>query len=255
VGRTVRTAVPTHHIYGFIFGVLLPAARDGVQAVDYCGRLPSALLREVRSGDVVVAHPLVWRALAETPGRWPAGVTGVTSTAPCPPDTIRRLKEAGLARIVEVYGSSETSGIGWRDDSEAPFQLLPRWTLDSDGTALVDAEGRRYALPDHVEREGSGLRPVGRVDEAVQVAGHNVYAARVADVLRSHPDVAEATVRLDASGGRLKAFVVPRDGGDCDAEALRAWCRRELVDAAIPGRFDFGSRLPRNVMGKPADWD
>lgn len=251
---TVRTAVPTHHIYGFLFGVLLPEA-VGVPVVDYCGRLPGTLLREVAEGDVVVAHPLVWGLLASQGGRWPARVTGVTSTAPCPPDTIHRLRAAGLSRMVEVYGSSETAGIGWREDPDAPFRLLPRWRLRGDGEALLDADGVSFALPDRVEVQGDGLRPTGRVDEAVQVAGHNVHPARVVAVLQADPDVAAAAVRLDPATGRLKAFVVPVSGREVRPDALRDRCRRELPDAAVPLRIDSGPALPRNVMGKDADWD
>lgn len=254
-GGTVRVAVPTHHIYGFLFGVLLPRA-CGIPVVDYCGRLPSVLLREAGPGDVVVAHPLLWQSLAGA-GRWREGVIGVTSTAPCPAEVIARLRANCLARMVEVYGSSETAGIGWRDAPEAPFALLPRWSLDlSDGTpSLVDADGRRMPLPDHVAIEPGGVRPVGRRDEAVQVAGHNVHPSAVADVLRGHPDVSAADVRLDAAAGRLKAFVVPRPGCTPGADALRTWCRERLDDAATPVRFDFGAELPRGVMGKASDWD
>lgn len=250
---TVRTAVPTHHIYGFLFGVLLPEAA-GVSVVDYCGRLPGTLMREVAEGDVVVAHPLVWGLLASQGGRWPARVTGVTSTAPCPPETIHRLRAAGLSRMVEVYGSSETAGIGWRYEPDTPFRLLPRWRLRSDGEALLDGDGRAFALPDRVDVDGDGLRPLGRVDDAVQVAGHNVYPARVVERLQEHPGVAAAAVRLDSSSGRLKAFVVPVEGLDIDGEALRDWCRLALRDAAVPVRIDSGPALPRNVMGKDADW-
>ncbi|GAB6195113.1 AMP-binding enzyme [Lysobacter xanthus] len=252
---TVRVAVPTHHIYGFIFGVLLPRALDA-PAVDYCGRLPSTLARETQPRDVVVAHPLVWQALASGGARWPEDVTGVTSTAPCPPDVIDRLRANGLARMIEVYGSSETAGIGWRDAPSRPFALFPRWRLDvADAPVLRDVSGRAHPLPDRVEVVDGGLRPVARLDAAVQVAGHNVHPARVAARLEAHPDVVAAAVRLDTASGRLKAFLVLTAGAALDPEALRAWCRRELPDAALPARFATGASLPRNVMGKAADWD
>jgi 4-coumarate--CoA ligase (photoactive yellow protein activation family) len=251
----VRTAVPTHHIYGFIFGVLLPEA-VGVATADYCGRMPTTLLREVVEGDVVVAHPMVWQALAALDVRWPARVTGVTSTAPCPPDTIHRLRHAGLSRMIEVYGSSETAGIGWRDEPGASFRLLPGWRLSADGMQLCAEDGRMATLPDHVQVDADrgGVTPVGRLDDAVQVAGHNVHPARVAERLRGHPGVAAAAVRLDSTRARLKAYIVPEPGCMPSADELRAWCMAALPDAAVPARFDFGAALPRNVMGKDADW-
>ena len=63
-------------------------------------------------------------------------------------------------------------------------------------------------------------------------------------------------MRLEAETGRLKAFVVPAAGaaGDWLAEELDAWCGRELRDAERPRRFAIGAALPRNAMGKLADW-
>lgn len=253
---TVRVAVPTHHIYGFIFGVLLPRAL-GAPVVDYCGRLPSTLLRESVPGDLVVAHPLIWQALAAADADWATDITGVTSTAPCPPETIAHLRRRGLGRMLEVYGSSETAGIGWREDPASAFTLLPRWQVAHDGDTpmLVDDTGRHMAFPDQVDAGADGIRPIGRRDEAVQVAGQNVYPGEARRVLESHPSVATASVRLDECSGRLKAFVVVHSGVNPDADALRTWCRRHLGDAAAPARFRFGSELPIGVMGKAADWD
>ncbi|MET0990744.1 MAG: hypothetical protein ABWX66_00005, partial [Lacisediminihabitans sp.] len=60
--------------------------------------------------------------------------------------------------------------------------------------------------PDHVERTGErSLRPIGRRDGAVQVAGYNVWPERVAQVLRETEGVAEAAVRLGAGGLVLAA--------------------------------------------------
>jgi len=253
---TVRVAVPTHHIYGFIFGVLLPRAL-GAPVVDYCGRLPSTLLRESMPGDLIVAHPLIWQALATADADWATDITGVTSTAPCPPEPIARLRRRGLARMLEVYGSSETAGVGWREDPGSAFRLLPRWQMahDGDTPVLVEDTGRHMAFPDQVEARADGIRPIGRRDEAVQVAGHNVYPGEAERVLELHPSVATASVRLDESSGRLKAFVVVHSGAEPDADALRSWCRRHLGDAAAPSRFRFGSELPIGVMGKAADWN
>lgn len=252
----VLVAVPTHHIYGFVWGVLLPHAL-GVPAIDFCGRLPSTLLSAAQPGDVVVAHPLVWQSLAAGGRPWPADVVGVTSTAPCPPDVIRRLRDAGLARMVEVYGSSETSAIGWRDDPADGFRPLPRWRLEAgaDEPVLVDSDGAQFSFPDLIELRGERIVPVGRRDEAVQVAGHNVYPLRIARLLETHPQVASAQVRLDAASARLKAFVVPHEGETLDGDALRAWCAERLASAERPTRFTIGSAQPRNALGKLADWD
>jgi 4-coumarate--CoA ligase (photoactive yellow protein activation family) len=266
--RRILSVVPSHHIYGFLFTVLLPRACHGAEVLDLRLAAPSTLLREARPGDLLVAHPGWWEQAARLVPRFAAGVAGVSSTAPCPDPLARALAEAGL-RLLQVYGSSETAGVGWREEAGMPFKLLPYWSRldapDELARALPDGGAARYPLQDKLEWEGERrFRPAGRIDAAVQVGGVNVFPSYVAEVLRMHPRVADAAVRLmrPDEGRRLKAFVVPADmpagAGDAALEALRsellAWCAERLATPERPAALSFGERLPRQASGKPADW-
>jgi long-chain acyl-CoA synthetase len=262
--RRILSAVPSHHIYGFLFTVLLPRALGIDTVIDLRGAGPAASLAMLRPGDLVVAHPGWWEALARLqPGVEP-DVAGVSSTAPCPDALADELAAAGL-RLVQVYGSSETAGVGWREASGAPFSLFPYWR-GVDGMPelirqLPDGGEARYPLQDALAwTGGTRFRPAGRIDQAVQVGGTNVFPGYVADVLRMHPAVLDAAVRLMRAdeGRRLKAFVVPRAGHDADPgglrEALSAWIGERLATPERPAAWTFGERLPRQASGKPADW-
>jgi 4-coumarate--CoA ligase len=260
--RRVVLGVPAHHIYGCLFGVLLPEA-VGVPVLSRRAATPAALARDLVAGDLLVGFPAGHALLAATGARLPADLAATSSTALLPRETAIALRGAGVARLVEIYGSSETAGIGWRDSPDAPFRLLPRWRPGGAGEAssLIEAAtGAEIALPDRVAWQPGGLlTPTGRKDNAVQVAGTNVWPARVAAEIAAHPDVAEAAVRLDTGlpVPRLKAFVVPRPGanGACLEAALAAWCASRLSPPERPVRFDLGPALPRNDMGKAADWE
>lgn len=266
--RRILSVVPSHHIYGFLFTVLLPRALGVGAVLDLRTATPAALLREARPGDLVVAHPGWWEQVARLDPHFPADVAGVSSTAPCPDPLAHELGGAGL-RLLQVYGSSETAGVGWRERAGAPFTLLPHWSRTEAplelARALPDGGTARYAPQDRLEWEdGRRFRPAGRIDAAVQVGGVNVFPSYVAEVLRMHPRVRDAAVRLmrPDEGRRLKAFVVAADGVDItDAaagEALRAelltWCAERLTTPERPAAISFGGRLPRQASGKPADW-
>ena len=261
----ILCAVPSHHIYGFLFSVLLPRAL-GVPAGavrDVRAASPGALVREARAGDLVVAYPDYWRAvLASSPAPFAPGVTGVTSTAPCPPELAQALQQRGLARLVQVYGSSETGGVGWRDSHAQPFTALPCWRRDPLDAAVLVRSGEgagRYPLQDVLAWQGEHqFLPAGRIDQAVQVGGINVFPERVAQVLRAHPAVAEVAVRLMRAdeGNRLKAFVVPAPGAvpDLLRDQLRQWAAERLAVPELPAAIRLGAALPRNASGKLADW-
>jgi 4-coumarate--CoA ligase (photoactive yellow protein activation family) len=263
--RRILSVVPAHHIYGFLFTVLLPRALGGAEVLDLRAASPATLLREARAGDLLVAHPGWWEQAARLAPRFAVDVVGTSSTAPCPDALAQALADAGL-RLVQVYGSSETAGVGWREEVAAPFTLLPYWARTGDATELArtlpEGGAARYPLQDKLEWDDARrFRPAGRVDAAVQVGGVNVFPAYVAEVLRMHPQVSDAAVRLmrPDEGRRLKAFVAPADGVDeAGLAALRAalldWCAQRLSTAERPAAISFGPSLPRQASGKPADW-
>ncbi len=252
--RRVVALVPAHHLYGIIWTGLLPDAL-GVPVVVRTIGTPLGLA----AGDLVVAVPDQWQALRRLIRRFPEDVVGVSSGGALDDDVAAGLLAAGLARLVDIYGASETGGIAIRDATVTAYDLLPRWNLLPDGKddwQLVDRKGRCFDLPDHIERIGKRtLRPIGRRDGAVQVAGHNVWPDRVAHALRGVAGVADAAVRLHANG-RLKAFVVPAEHQDTAVLAARIdqVVASRLTDPEHPKSVRFGAALPRNTMGKLEDW-
>ncbi|MFA9218391.1 MAG: hypothetical protein ACEQSK_14985 [Sphingomonadaceae bacterium] len=260
--RRILYAVPAHHIYGFLFTVLLPVALPEAELVDARQRLPAEVCRGARPGDLIIGYPGFWASVAACGLPFPAGVSGVSSTAPCPAPLAQQLAAAGL-RLLQVYGSSETAGVGWRDAAQQPYTLLPYWQRSAAVDVLTrpDAHGTPldYAVPDVLEwRAERQFLPVARRDAAVQVGGINVYPEQVAALLRRHPGVSAAQVRLmrPDEGSRLKAFIVAAPGysGPDLRESLLDWVRAELPAPARPVSFTLGPALPVGPQGKAADW-
>lgn len=234
--------------------------------------MPAGLLRSLRRGDLLVSFPLPWRHMSETGFEFPAGVQGVNSTGPCSPGLISGLLERSLERMVEMYGSSETGGIGWREDPGDPYRLLPHWTLSDGGESLVrhlpnGSRGSPISAPDYLKPTPGGFAIGGRQDHAVQVGGVNVFPERVAETIRSYPGVADCEVRLmrPEEGQRLKAFLVlegvsegPENearGANGDARRkLERWLRQTVSAPERPVSLTFGESVPRNEQGKISDW-
>lgn len=258
--RRVVALTPPHHIYGFLTGVLGPTAW-GVPVLDARGLSPAQVLRGVGDGDLIAATPFLWDILLRSGGPLPGGATGLTSTAPAPATLWADTAARGLRRLVELYGSSETAGVGWRDTADAAFTPLGHLLRDAEGRLLRAADRSVLDPPDRLVWCAGGFRPQGRLDGAVQVGGVNVFPEKVRDVLAAHPAVAACAVRLDPAAGRLKGFVVPREASDeaaldeaTLAEALRRHCAAALSAPERPTRFTFGPALPRTEMGKLRDW-
>ena len=265
--RRIFSAVPCHHIYGFLFTILLPHALKltGTPVIDLRRNSPAGMRKILQKDDLVIAHPVFWQAAAGMLRGVEEGVVGVTSTAPCPDNVSATLRAAGLQRLMQIYGSSETAGIGWRVEENAPYTLFKHWQRVADqpnGLTRETAVGStlQVSCPDKLAwADDRHFFPAGRIDSAVQVAGINVFPSAVRQTLLRHPQVTDAAVRLMRSdeGNRLKAFVVPRDPHFDHAalqEDLVAWVQTRLTAAERPKAFSFGASCPVGPNGKDADW-
>ncbi len=268
--KRIIACVPSHHIFGFLFTALMPT-RLGVPVVD--GRFWSASQwsSDLVRGDLIVSSPSFWRYLSRTVPAMPAGVDGLTSTAPMPRDLADTLTRQGLGRLIEIYGASETAGIGWRTDPRDAYTLLPHWRCLEDGRLERDGpEGEErepleamdlllWEPPTAADRRGPvRFRPAGRRDNAVQVGGINVFPARIASIIADHDLVAQCSVRLAQDGpmDRLKAHIVLRGGIDptpAMVKDIEAWCREHLRPSERPRLLCFGETLPPKESGATDD--
>lgn len=260
--RRVVAFVPCHHIYGFLFTVALPK-RLQVECVDARAWSPGKLKLELRPGDLLVSTPFHWRILLTSLAAFPNGLIGVSSTAPMPADLRTDLTNAGLSRLVEIYGSSETAGVGYRASADAGFQLFPFWRWDQATQHLVrtiDGERQQFKPQDSLAfQDAIHFRPQGRTDGAVQIGGTNVFPEHVAAIIRRHPLVVDCAIRLDGEGAsqRLKAFIALGSDGDergCNPDEIESYIQRELKVAERPIRIAYGQQLPRSPIGKLIDW-
>ena len=236
--RRIVSFAPAHHIYGFLFTVLLPR-RLGVHVMDARAHSVLSIQSLLREGDLLIAYPTLWQAAARSPLRAPNAVEGVSSGAPFDPSAAAALRNSSLASLVEIYGSTETAGVAWREDA-GDFRLFPYWRKHDEDNIVKQLGDRTvsFRLPDFVAwRDDKSFMPLRRRDGAVQVAGVNVYPELVRSCLMAHEDVADARVRLmqPHEGARLKAFIVPKRA-QADIAALRAALERWVEERLIAQR-------------------
>ena len=275
-GKRIVSVMPTHHIFGFAFSLMLPQLM-GVPII-FLPPIPTEdFFTALRPADVIVAFPLFWQAIAtlisgntpESRDLFPRNLSAITATAPCPREVLETLiTHAGMFTL-EVYGSTETSALGIRRNNAQAYTVLPTWQphRQTDGKITLQrtmAEPTRtpVAPPDILEwTDEHCFIPWGRHDQNVQVGGVNVSLERVARVLLKHPGIRECSVRLmhPYEGNRLKAFIVPAAMTPSCLEHLSRpqlwpWIKAHLSTPERPRHVTIGDSLPRNATGKLADW-
>ncbi|WP_113907644.1 AMP-binding protein [Aliidiomarina celeris] len=256
--QRIVSVVPAHHIYGFLFTVLLPDLLS-IPVMRGIGAHAKAQ-QGLQTGDLLVAFPSFLTQLAKRSIQFAPNVAVLTSTGPCPPATLAALKAEGAEQVVEIYGSTDTGGIGVRHHETSPYELLPRWQRAR--SSIIDRNSKQtVAIPDSLtwqpESSERYFLPQGRIDQAVSVHGINVFPTRVADILGQHPNVKEARVRLLPDGSGLKALIVPHtepQQAQTLITELQQYAQAKLSAVEQPKHYQVASHIPVNKLGKETDW-
>jgi acyl-CoA synthetase (AMP-forming)/AMP-acid ligase II/3-hydroxymyristoyl/3-hydroxydecanoyl-(acyl carrier protein) dehydratase len=274
----VLSTVSHQHIYGLLFRVLWPlAAGRPVHALRH--EFPETLAPALAAGPcLLLASPAHLKRL---PGHLDWQGAAAQLRAVFSSGGMLELDAALHARSllgqapIEVYGSSETGGVAWRQRSEdvdgdwTPFPGV-EWRADADGLLQVHSSpaGGWQHLADRVEGTSGGrfvLR--GRADRIVKIEEKRVSLDAMEAALCASGLVREARVLAcldDAARQSLAAFVVPNDAGQALLEAggrsaLRARLRAVLAASthavALPRRWRCLDRLPVNAQGKTTQAD
>lgn len=261
-GSRVAVTVPPHHLYGLLFGVLLPLCTGGAFLRE-TPLLPEAVASRVEAerADVLVSVPVHLRAAQTVAGGRLASLRRVfSSTAPLDESTAAAFARVHARPITEIFGSTETGGIAWREREHGEaWHALDGVTVDvgDDGHLRVDApwlpagSERPWVTADLATPDAHGsfvLR--GRADGVVKVGGLRVSLPGMQQWLLAQPGVEDAAVVSVPAPGRglriLAAVVAPSR----DEPSLRAALLERFTPATVPRRLLLVESLPREPTGK-----
>ena len=136
--------------------------------------------------------------------------------------------------------------LGYFGDAEATQRTFP------------EIEGQRVVIPGDrasVEKDGT-IRLFGRDSLVVNSGGEKVFVEEVEEVLRAHPNIADALVVGRPSerwGEEVVAIVAPHPGArlTADGRALYTFCTSQLAQFKAPKAFIFVEQIQRLGNGKP----
>ncbi|MCK4882880.1 MAG: acetate--CoA ligase [Candidatus Omnitrophica bacterium] len=185
-----------------------------------------------------------------------SGIPGVTSSKP---GSATRPLPGIDATVLTAEGNVVTQGGGflsikspwpsmlrgiWGDDQRYKDTYWSKWEdayFPGDG-ARIDPDGFFWLL--------------GRVDDVMLVAGHNIGTMEVESALVDHQSVAEAAVvgvKDDVKGTAIAAFVILKEGNESSKEledTLKKHVASKIGAIARPSKIIFTVELPKTRSGK-----
>ncbi len=271
----VCATVSHQHIYGLLFRLLWPASAGRAFDVRSDAYLEPIAARALAHPLTLITSPahlkrlpisLDWQPRQNQlsavfssggPLSTEAALAATQVMGPCP---------------IEVYGSTESGGIGWRQqrDLNTPFRPLPgvRIQLDPDGALQVQSAhlpaDAWLSMADRAETsDGTHFRVCGRVDRIVKLEEKRVSLDAIENAARASEWLDGArVVFLDGARASLGLIAIPsargqehllQHGRRALSLRLRDDLRRVCEPIAMPRRFRFVDALPIDSQGKTSE--
>ncbi len=257
--RVCATVAP-QHIYGLLFGVLLPL-RAGASFFRGTPLHGKSIAWAARDASWLVSVPAHLRVLVDTPRAEPSKVKKVVSSgAPLAADIALSIEKLWCSEVVDVLGSTETGGIAWRRSAlTCEWTPLPGVEIGATDAGLLtvrsphlEKENTPYVAADRVRLlPGGRFEYLGREDDVVKVAGKRVSLGHLESRARRLDGVRDvAALGVDVGGLRGVELWLAVEGEGLEPKRMRRELRQVLDPTLIPRRIRIVERLPRTEQGK-----
>lgn len=272
-GAEVLATVSHQHIYGLLFRLLWPlSAERRFHSRIYLS--PEMLVNSVQNAAYWVASPAHLKRLdQDSPWDGISELKAVFSSGgPLQHNAAQQVLFRSGQPVIEIYGSSETGGIAWRQQGNEP---VTPWTLFK-GMALIRSDdGWRlrspyltgsgnngfFQLDDQISLQEDGRFLLqGRVDRIVKIEEKRLSLTELEQRLMDTPWIADAfTAMIEKGRDVVGAVVVLNQDG---LQLLEAKGRSRLIkqmrvalhqwfDAVVlPRKWLFADSIPMTAQGK-----
>ena len=266
--RKLVATVSQHHIYGFLFTIALPFAA-GVPFRRKRIEIPNEFEKLSDERYIIIAVPAFLKRTNEAEEKLPLNDCFIfTSGGVLLPEVAKRTNEVFGFWPVEVYGSTETSGIAYRQSKNGlewtPFDNAQIWK-NEDGCLVIKSpyikDPAGFATADLVDIHPDGRFILkGRADSIVKIEEKRVSLAEVENRLLQSGLVRDVcVVAMNDRRQYLAAAIQFNDEGKKKFEGakkfdINMFFHDYLMDffenVVIPKKWRFLDALPSDLQGK-----
>lgn len=260
----VLATVSHQHIYGLLFRVLWPLSA-GRCFHSQIAMNPEMLVNAIHKPACWIASPAQLKRLdADSPWQGISQLTSVFSSGGALPETARQqIVIRSKQQVIEVYGSTETGGIAWRQHDTA-WQLFDGLRLSSSDdnwqlqSPYIDA---LFTLDDNLSLQTDGRFILhGRKDRIVKIEEKRLSLTELEQRLTESPWIADAfTLTITTNRDRVGAAIVLTEAGsgqlskkgrNAFIKQLRTQLYQWFDAIVLPRKWLIVNAIPLTTQGK-----
>ena len=274
----ILATAPHQHIYGLLFRIFWPLASGRIFDAVTCAHPDMLEERLAVFGQAaLISSPAQLTRLPDLlplESQEPKPVAIFSSGGPLSSASAQALAEGLGEAPIEVFGSTETGGVAWRQQSSAtdsdlwtPFPCHSVTRAESGALTLRSpllTDDAPWEMDDGITLMADGrFRLLGRLDRTVKIEEKRLSLPDMESRLLAHAWVdAAAAVALNGHRKSVGAVVVLNTQGRTQlqtsgkravAQTLRAHLADHFEAVLLPRHWRFPEQLPTNERGKVAD--
>jgi acyl-coenzyme A synthetase/AMP-(fatty) acid ligase/3-hydroxymyristoyl/3-hydroxydecanoyl-(acyl carrier protein) dehydratase len=261
----ILATVSHQHIYGLLFRVLWPLSA-GRCFHSQIAMNPELLVNAIGN------HPACWIASPaqlkrldnESPWQRLAQLTAIFSSGGALPDTARQqIYSHSQQQVIEVYGSSETGGIGWRQQDSAwhTFEGMALSCVDDNWQLQSPYLEEIFCLDDNLSLQADGRFILhGRKDRIVKIEEKRLSLSELERRLMDTLWIADAfTLTMLKNREMVGAAIVLTESGleqltaigrNAFIKQLRAQLHNWFDAVVLPRKWLILNSIPLTAQGK-----
>ncbi|GGP26733.1 ApeI family dehydratase [Silvimonas amylolytica] len=271
----IVATVSQQHLYGLLFRVIWPLV-SGRPFAAHMLSFAEELAQWPGTGPLVlVSSPAFLKRLPDQVDltAFAARCQAVFSSGgPLPAEASHHLRDRTGIATREIFGSSETGGIAWRNHPDHPWQPLPGVEVAQTPDGLLQLrsaylpDAAWYVTADRTRFEADGrFVLLGRADRIAKIEEKRISLTALETALVKSGLVKEVRVIvLEGARVELGAAIVLNDAGQTQLaqsgrkaliHVLRELLAQGIERVGLPRRWRFVDALPQTSMGKTTELD
>lgn len=258
----VAASVSPGHLYGFLFSVLVPLVSGGsfLRQSPLFGESLAAAVKD-HCATTLVTVPLHLRALGAVEQGALGSLSRVfSSTGPLAPSTEEAFVSTHDLSVTEIFGSTETGGVAFRQRRERThWTPLPgiQFSVDEDmrlwvKSPFLQPADRPFRTADLAEKRADGsFEHLGRADRVLKIGGRRLSLGEMEQWLQDKEGVQDvAALSVPAATAREHNVLLAVVSACFGESEIRAMLLERFDESTLPRRILTADALPREPNGK-----
>lgn len=267
--KQVIVTVPFIHIYGTLIGLLYPLLND-IDIVIKDIFSPYALLKTVQDNSLIVTTPVYIKALNKiSDKRDLKSSLFISSTAPLHKQSAKEFIEKFNTNIIQLFGSTETGGIAYRQNDEELWTPLEKVEISVNKENELKVKSPFVSdilyensfkninavmqTLDYIEQYENKFKLLGRSSKIYKIAGKRYSTIQIENILEEVEEISKAVVFVTVDYNSLKDEILEitlQSQKEFSTKQIKELLQSKLSNLKFPLRLNYVDKIPTNTIGK-----